>query len=80
MRRQTRPRSARLTEAEKRWRRELGKEPVAGVFLGAAVWRRLSETWPDPDLGGPDLAFEIAARLTDYMTALEPIRLVSRKR
>jgi hypothetical protein len=64
----------RLVTTEKKWRRELGKAPVAGVFLGADVWRRVSETWPDPDLGDPDLAFEIAARLTDYVTALEPLR------
>jgi hypothetical protein len=64
----------RLGKAEKKWRRDLGKEPEAGVFLGADVWRRVSETWVDPDLGEPDLAFEIAARLTDYVTALEPIR------
>jgi hypothetical protein len=64
----------RITESEKRWRRTLGKEAEAGVFLGADVWRRVSETWVDPDLGEPDLAFEIAARLTDYVTALEPVR------
>jgi len=64
----------RLLKREKGWRRALGKEPEAGVFLGADVWRRISETWPDPDLGEPDLAFEIAARLTDYVTALEPAR------
>ena len=47
---------------------------VAGPFLGSRDdWRRISETWPDPDLGEEDLAFELAARLTDYITALEPI-------
>jgi hypothetical protein len=65
---------ARLVGAEKKWRRSLGKEAVAGEFLGADVWRRISETWPDPDLSDPDMAFEIAARLTDYITALEPLR------
>ena len=65
---------ARLVVGEKKWRRALGKEAQAGEFLGADVWRRISETWPDPDLGEPDLAFEIAARLTDYVTALEPLR------
>ncbi len=64
----------RLTKVEKKWRRELGKEAEAGVFLGADVWRRVSETWADPDLSDPDMGFEIAARLTDYMTALEPLR------
>lgn len=65
---------ARLTAAEKKWRRSLGKQAVAGEFLGADVWRRVSETWADPDLSDPDMAFEIAARLTDYITALEPVR------
>jgi len=64
----------RLLAAEKRWRRVLGKEAEVGEFLGADVWRRVSETWVDPDLGEPDLAFEIAARLTDYVSALEPVR------
>ncbi|MBA3655080.1 MAG: hypothetical protein H0W70_12915, partial [Actinobacteria bacterium] len=64
----------RLVGREKKWRRSLGKEPVAGEFLGADGWRRVSETWPDPDLSHPDIAFEIAARLTDYVTVLEPLR------
>ena len=63
-----------LTAQEKRWRKALGEEAVAGPFLGTRDdWRRVSETWPDPDLGEEDLAFELAARLTDYITALEPI-------
>ncbi|MEO7429890.1 MAG: hypothetical protein ABIY48_10980 [Acidimicrobiales bacterium] len=64
----------RLTAQEKRWRKTLGDEAIAGPFLGRRDdWRRVSETWPDPDLGEKDLAFELAARLTDYITALEPI-------
>ena len=48
---------------------------MAGVFLGRAEdWRRLSETLIDPDLGDPELGMEIAARLTDYITTLEPLR------
>jgi hypothetical protein len=66
---------ASLVASEKRWRNELGKEVEAGPFLGrAAHWRRISETWLDPDLGDADLPFEIAVRLTDYITALEPLR------
>jgi hypothetical protein len=68
---------ARLTtaSARRKWRGPLGDEPVAGGFLGRSDdWRRFSETWLDPDLGEPGLAFEIAARLTDYVTALEPLR------
>ena len=64
-----------LVANEKRWRRLLGDHAVAGVFLGRAEdWRRLSETMIDPDLGDPELGMEIAARLTDYITTLEPMR------
>ena len=66
---------ARLLQAEARWRKRLGKEAVAGPFLGRATnWRRVSETWPDPDLGGEDLGIELAVRLNQYVTALEPVR------
>ena len=65
---------AHLAAHEKRWRKAIGDEAVAGPFLGRPDdWRRVSETWPDPDLGEEDLAFEVAARLTDYIAALEPI-------
>ena len=65
----------RLTEAEKKWRRVLGKEAEVAPFLGRPHdWRRISETWVDPDLGDPELPFELAARLTDYVTCLEPLR------
>lgn len=64
-----------LLAAEKRWRKEVGKEAEAAPFLGRAQhWRRVSETWIDPDLGDPELAFEVAARLCDYITAIEPVR------
>jgi hypothetical protein len=66
---------ARLLRHEKRWRRALGNEATVGPFLGRAdVWRRVSETWPDPDIDDPDLALELATRLADYITALEPLR------
>jgi hypothetical protein len=66
---------AALRDAEPAWRRELGDEPVIGSFVGRAErWRRVSEVWPDPDLGDRELAFEVAARLTDYITVLEPCR------
>ncbi|MBA2282361.1 MAG: hypothetical protein H0W25_14205 [Acidimicrobiia bacterium] len=64
---------AGLVAAEKKWRKALGPDAVAGPFLGRASWRRLSETWIDPDLGQPELGFEVAARLVDYAAALEPI-------
>lgn len=66
---------ADLRARQRRWRKSLGDEAVAGPFLGRAEhWRRVSETWADPDLGDTDLAFELAARLTDYVVALEPVR------
>ena len=66
---------AGLTGHEKRWRKGLGAEAVAGPFIDDRHgWRRLSETWADPSLEDPDLAFEVAARLTDYITVLEPLR------
>lgn len=67
-----------LVEHESQWRAAIGDEAVAGPFLGRAdTWQRVSETWPDPDLGDPELAFELAARLVDYTTALEPVRRAS---
>ena len=60
---------------EKRWRKAIGGDAVAGAFIDDRHgWQRLSETWADPDLGDPDLPMDLAARLTDYITALEPIR------
>ncbi|MDZ4824996.1 MAG: hypothetical protein SGJ13_00835 [Actinomycetota bacterium] len=40
----------------------------------ADVWRRVSETWPDPDLSERELGEELAARLLDYVTAIAPVR------
>ncbi|MGP4028212.1 hypothetical protein [Actinomadura sp. 3N407] len=65
---------ARLLTTETAWRAELGDDPVTGVFLGRGTWRRISETWPDPDLGEPDVPFDIGVRLVDYIRALEPHR------
>ena len=65
---------AKVVAKEKAWRKVVGKEPVCGDFLGGATrWRRVSECWNDPNLGDPELAFELAARLTDYVTGLEPV-------
>jgi hypothetical protein len=66
---------SRLVEQQHRWHPTLGDETVVGPFLGRAdVWRRVSETWPDPALGDEDLPVEIAMRLTDYIATLEPLR------
>ena len=65
---------ARLRASERTWRRDIGKEAEIAPFLGRAEhWRRISEVWPDPDLSEPGLAFEIASRLVDYISALEPL-------
>lgn len=65
----------RIAAAERTWRRHLGPEAEIDAFLGRAThWRRISETWPDPDLTDPTIGIEIASRLVDYGTALEPSR------
>ncbi len=66
----------RLLAKESAWRRELGSEPTAGVFIGADRWRRISEIWQVPDTDDVDAAFEIAARLADYLSTLELFRRV----
>ncbi|MFI5043720.1 MAG: hypothetical protein ACHQDC_02910 [Acidimicrobiales bacterium] len=67
-----------LLRHESAWREALGDDAVAGPFIGRPEdWRRISETWVDPDLSDPDLALELALRLTDYITALEPVRVGS---
>lgn len=64
----------KLLGYEKQWRTELGTAAEAGMFLGADRWRRISEVWDAPDPGDPEATFEIAARLADYVIALEPLR------
>ena len=65
---------AKLATRERQWRKTIGDDAIAGPFLGRGdTWRRVSETWPDPDLGDEEIVLEIASRLTDYMTALEPV-------
>lgn len=65
---------ARLIEHEPAWRSELGDEPEAGEFIGSDRWRRISETWEPPDPDDVDAAIEVAARLADYVLAIEPVR------
>jgi hypothetical protein len=64
----------RLLGDEQVWRRELGDEPEAGGFIGVDRWRRISEVWDEPDPYDVDVAIEIAARLADYVSVLEPLR------
>lgn len=63
-----------LLEREKSWRRTLGSEAETGEFFGSDVWRRVSEAWIEPDFDDPELSLEIAARLVDYLAAIEPAR------
>lgn len=66
----------RLEKKQRIWRKELGKPAELDTFLGRDSWRRLSEVWPDIDDldDDPDAAFEIACRLIDYISVIEPIR------
>jgi hypothetical protein len=64
----------RLTAGKRKWGNDLGVEAEAGAFLGRSGWRRISEVWEGPDLGGPETAVEAADRLAVYISALEPLR------
>lgn len=68
----------RLQAAEGSWRPALGDDAVAGDFIGRAGWRRVSEVWPTPESDELDEAIEIAARLADYVHAIEPVRTAAR--
>jgi hypothetical protein len=64
----------RLVDAEKRWRRSLGRAPKTGSFLGRQKnWRRVSEVWEGDGLT-EDAAVEAAERLGAYIEAFEPLR------
>jgi hypothetical protein len=64
----------KLAAAEKRWRRELGKDAEVGPFIGyqSGTWRRLSEVWDATD--DPEIAIDAAERLATYIRTLEPLR------
>lgn len=66
--------AARLVRSEPTWRAELGETAQLAPFLGADNWRRLSECWIEPDVDDPELAFELATRLVDYVSIIEPLR------
>lgn len=63
-----------LLRREKTWRSVLGREAETGPFLGMDEWARISEVWEPPDPDDPDAPMEIAARLADYVDAIEPVR------
>ena len=65
---------ARLLALEQTWRPLLGDDSIAGDFIGRAGWRRISEVWPLPESDDIDEAIETAARLADYVIALEALR------
>lgn len=64
----------RIQASEKRWRKVLGAQPEVATFFGAEDWRRVSEIWIEPDLDDPEIGFEIATRLIDYVSVIEPAR------
>ncbi len=67
---------ARIRAAGSGWLADLGPEAEVGGFIGRPdQWRRVSEVWIDPDLTDEAMAWEIAARLTDYILAIEPVRV-----
>ncbi|MGI9599247.1 MAG: hypothetical protein ACR2QK_23995 [Acidimicrobiales bacterium] len=63
-----------IGRTEKKWRKILGADAEVGEFYGASNWRRVSEAWIEPDLEDPELSFEVASRLVDYLEAIEPAR------
>ena len=66
---------ADIVKSEKKWRKILGDNAESGEFYGAANWCRVSEAWLEPDLEDPELSFEVASRLVDYLEAIEPARV-----
>lgn len=61
-----------VLKAKKSWKNVLGTSPEAGEFLGNSDWRRLSEVWMDVEPDEPELAFEVASRLVDYIESVQP--------
>jgi hypothetical protein len=70
---------AALTARESTWRSALGDDAEVGAFIGRDGWGRISELWEVPQEGTIDDVIDVAARLADYVLALEPVRTVRRK-
>ncbi len=64
-----------LASREAAWRPGLGEEAETGEFIGMDEWRRISEVWEPPDPDDPEAPIEVAARLADYVDAIEPHRV-----
>jgi hypothetical protein len=60
---------------ERDWRPSLGEDAETGAFIGRDGWCRISELWDPPESGEIDDIIDVAARLADYVLALEPVRL-----
>lgn len=65
---------ADVMRSEKIWRKILGDEAEVAAFFGSDNWRRVSEAWIEPDLDDPEIAFELASRLVDYLISIEKAR------
>lgn len=63
-----------LASLEPTWRPTLGHEAESGPFIGRRGWTRISECWEPPRGSSLDEAIEVAARLADYVTSIEPLR------
>lgn len=74
----------KLLAARSTWKKTIGEcleapddivhdVAVADEFLGNSTWRRISETWDQPDLEDEELSFEAGARLGDYISAFQPV-------
>lgn len=63
-----------LLAVEDQWRDGLGPDAEAGPFMGMDGWSRISEVWEPPDPDDPEAPIEVAARLADYVDAIEPVR------
>ncbi len=72
----------RMQAEERAWRKELGREPQTGAFLGSGfdAWRRISEVWQGQGLVAEETAIDAADRLATYIRALEPVRTHGRLR